>query len=82
MTTLALGLSLLNGNKDRELSLIEQIKSAMPTKSYLVINKTLFPLIYPIILMWSKIISVKMWKELLVKNHMKMLNPMLKLKIE
>lgn len=32
MTTLALGLSLLNGNKDRELSLIEQIKSAMPTK--------------------------------------------------
>ena len=44
MTTLALGLSLLNGNKDRELSLIEQIKSAMPTKSYLVINKTLFPI--------------------------------------
>ena len=50
MTTLALGLSLLNGNKDRELSLIEQIKSAMPTKKVIwLLIKRYFQLIYPII---------------------------------
>lgn len=50
MATLALSLSLLNGNKDRELSLIEQIKSAMPTKKVIwLLIKRYFLLIYPII---------------------------------
>lgn len=50
MTTFAMGLSILGGNKDRESSLIEQIQNAMPPKKVIwLLIQRYFSLLYPII---------------------------------